>query len=93
MAFTTWRKEIDIALKERNESFDSVVCCTLSEEELDYQFNDGFGWPNGLPFTLWTREFVYFPVCYDGAEWVGSVSRHPDNKATEHFGGEHFGGW
>jgi hypothetical protein len=30
---------------------------------------------------------VYFPACYDGAEWVGSVSRNPDGKATRHQGG------
>jgi len=87
MALTTWRTELEIAFKDRNESFDSVVACTLSEEDLDEEFDDSYGAEEGKPFTLWTREFVYFPCCYDGAEWVGSVSRHPDGNATEHIGG------
>ena len=42
----------------------------------------------GKPFTIWTANTVYFPVVYDGAEWVGSVSRNPDGKPTDHQGGE-----
>lgn len=54
---------------------------------LDHQFHDGYGGEEGLPFTLWTKERVYFPVVYDGSEWVASVPRNPNGEATEHVGG------
>lgn len=30
------------------------------------------------------KKSVYFPLCYDGSEWVGRVTRNPDGKATDH---------
>lgn len=32
-------------------------------------------------------DYVYFPLCYDGSEWVGSVSRNPNGVSTMHLGG------
>jgi hypothetical protein len=87
MAITTWRQELEEEFKAHGEDFDDVVQCTLSETELDYEFDDSYGFENGMPFTLWTVNRVYFPVCYHGSEWVGSVSRHPDGRPTEHQGG------
>jgi len=63
-----------------------IVSCTLTDEQLDVEFDSSFGWVYGEPFTLWTEKRVYFPVCYDGAEWVGSVSRDPDGVSTDHMG-------
>ena len=59
----------------------------LTEEELDVEFDEGYGIPFGKPFTLWTTWHVYFPVCYDGSEWCGSVYRNPTKIATQHQGG------
>lgn len=73
-------------MTEHNDSWDNVVSCTLTEEELRKSFDSGYGGPEGKPFTLWTETRVYFPVVYDGAEWVGSVSRNPDGNLTEHIG-------
>lgn len=86
MAITTWRKEIEIALK----GGDTVegLTCTLTDEELDTSFDAGFGWSQGKPFTAWGDKYVYFPVVYDGAEWVGSAPRHPNNEATDHLGSQ-----
>jgi hypothetical protein len=84
---TTWRKEMDDMFKDESDSWDKVVLCTLSDDELDREFDDGYGGEEGLPFTIWTEEYVYFPVCYDGSEWVGRVPRNPNGKATEHVGG------
>lgn len=84
---TTWRDELRSEMAEQGESFDDVEACTLSPEQLDAEFDDGFGGTQGEPFTVWTRNRVYFPVCYDGAEWVGSVARNPDGKPTQHVGG------
>lgn len=83
---TTWRKLIETELKLQKESWVDVVSCTLLEKELDEEFDDGFGTTEGKSFTLWTHDRVYFPVCYDGAEWVSSVSRLPDAIPTKHVG-------
>lgn len=84
---TTWRSKLTDALHERGESWDDVVASTLSEADLDRPFDAGYGAPEGVPFTCWTRESVYFPACYDGMEWVASVARHPDGQPTSHIGG------
>jgi hypothetical protein len=85
---TNWKQLIQEAMKTHNETFDDVVSSTLTEEELLEMFDDGYGTNEGTPFTLWTTNRVYFPVVYDGAEWVESVSRNPDGKPTSHFGGQ-----
>lgn len=82
-----WKSLIEKELKRHNDSWDNVVSCTLTEEELCESFDAGYGEPEGKPFTLWTKARVYFPLVYDGAEWVGSVSCNPDENPTEHFGG------
>lgn len=83
-----WRTMIVEEMELHGENWDNVVSCTLSDEELDTQFDDGYGGSEGAPFTLWTEKRVYFPCVYDGSEWVGSVSRKPDGKPTRHIGGE-----
>lgn len=87
MLHDSWRLLISTELKIQNETWDDVIQCTLLDKELDEQFDSGFGGVEGKPFTLWTVKRVYFPVCYDGAEWVSSVSRIPDYKPTNHVGG------
>ena len=83
----TWRGYIEDAMKDNGESWSDVVSCTLSGEGLDKPFDSGYGGTEGDPFTVWTARRVYFPACYDGAEWCASVSRNPDGMATEHIGG------
>lgn len=85
---TTWRRELQGVLKANEETFEDVLSCTLTEEELDVSFNDGFGGSEGCPFTVWTENFVYFPAVYDGSEWVAWVHRNPDGHKTSHIGGE-----
>jgi hypothetical protein len=79
---TTWRKQI-----EKVTFGEPLIACTLSDKELDVEFDPGFGFPLGQPFTAWTETRVLFPICYDGAEWVGSVPRDPSSERTEHQGG------
>lgn len=79
----TWRELIGKALNDG----DVLISNTLSEEEMDCKFDDGYGGEEGLEFTAWSKDWVYFPICYDGAEWVGSVPRHPNGEATPHQGG------
>jgi len=81
MEKTTWKDLIEYAAQG-----EPVVACTLSEEEMDREFDRGYGLPQGTPFTAWTKTRVLFPVCYDGAEWVGSAPRNPSDEVTEHQG-------
>ena len=84
----TWRKMIIKLMKVYDECWDDIVANTMTDEETDTEFDAGFGGSEGCPFTLWTVNRVYFPVVYDGSEWVGSVPRNPCQSPSGHFGGE-----
>lgn len=84
----TWRELIAEELGQQKEQWMNVVANTLTTEELDKEFSDGFGLSEGLPFTMWTHTRVYFPAVYDGSEWCASVPRSPTDEATPHVGGE-----
>ena len=86
MALESWRVLLTEALSEQGETWGDVEAGTLTDLQLDVPFDSGFGEAEGAEFTLWTARRVYFPVVYDGAEWVGSVSRHPDGRPTPHLG-------
>ncbi len=82
-----WRDLLGKALQERGETWGEVESSTMTDADLDRPFDSGHGLNEGCPFTVWTRNSVYFPLTYDGLEWVGSVARNPDGKATPHQGG------
>lgn len=67
---------------------DEIIACTLTEDGLLREFNAGYGTSKGDAFTAWSERYVYFPVVYDGAEWVGRAPRNPCDEATEHVGKE-----
>ena len=79
---TTWAKELNNYAKN-----DKIIACTLTDKELNEEFDSGFGNPEGRDFTAWSENYVYFPIVYDGAEWVGRAPRHPCNEKTYHHGG------
>ena len=82
----TWREAIAYEMKEAQDP-GPIVATTLTNAEFDETFDAGYGGTNGKPFTAWSPTRVYFPVCYDGAEWVGSVPRNPCDQRTRHVGG------
>ena len=84
---SNWKTMLTEELNNNGESWSDVEQNTMNEEEMCKEFDSGYGGVEGCPFTVWTKESVYFPVCYDGAEWVGRVSRNPDDKPTDHHGG------
>jgi hypothetical protein len=84
---STWKELLEDALKERGEELADLEANTLTDADMAKEFDSGYGSTEGLTFTAWSAKTVYFPICYDGAEWVGSVSRHPNGKPTEHQGG------
>lgn len=79
---TTWRKELTECMAIHGESLDEPQISTFSDGELDEEFDPGFGENGGCSFTLWTALRVYFPLNYDGAMEVRSISRHPDGRVT-----------
>jgi hypothetical protein len=84
---SNWKKMLVGEMEEFGDSLLNIESNTMTEEEMDKDFDAGYGGTEGIPFTVWTKDRVYFPICYDGAEWVGSVSRHPDGQPTDHQGG------
>lgn len=85
---TTWKEELTNELLNNNEKLKDIIHNTLTDEQMLEEFDDGFGGSEGDAFTAWSKNFVYFPVVYDGSEWVSSVSRNPCDVATEHIGGQ-----
>lgn len=85
----SWRELLRDEFEGNEDAWDQVIACTLDEAGLDAKFNAGFGGINGSTFAIWTGRFVYFPACYDGAEWVSSVPRNPGDapEPIEHVGG------
>ena len=84
---SSWKRLLIMAMQERGETIEDIESNTMTDEEMNKEFNAGYVGLEGIPFTVWTARTVYFPIGYDGSEWVGSVSRNPDGKPTEHQGG------
>lgn len=85
---TTWQILITEALAQNKESWNDVESMSPKDGKwLDYLFDDDFGSIEGVPFTIYTKNKIYFPACYDGSEWVESISRNPNNIPAQHIGG------
>jgi hypothetical protein len=84
-----WREIIQEEMDFYEDSFDNVEGNTMVGSQMLVQFdnNSGGRYPVGCPFTVWTAARVYFPLQYDGSEWVGSVARNPNGVPTPHQGG------
>lgn len=88
---TTWRQKFEAArLPDTWSAGDDsdVVAVAPNVEALDVEFYAGFGGSEGPPILIWTEERVYFPVVYDGAEWMESAPRNPTTEPQRHVGGE-----
>jgi hypothetical protein len=73
-------------LIDTKENFEDLTT-TLNEKELNSKFDNSYGGTKGIAFTAWGPEYVYFPICYDGAEWVGFAPRNPCDIKMHHQGG------
>lgn len=82
----TWR---DALAEEREDTGDqsAIVHVAPNEAMLDVKFYGGFGGTDGPAVLIWTEQRVYFPVTYDGAEWLGSAPRNPIDQGQDHVGG------
>lgn len=81
---TTWRQEFERA---RGDDQSPVVAVSPDEAAMDVRFDSGYGGTEGPPILIWTEERVYFPVGYDGSEWLGSAPRNPAPEGQRHVGG------
>lgn len=79
-----WHKALTVEPPLNDDRIESLSFNDL----LNQRFDDGYGGVEGADFVLITTEWVYFPICYDGAEWIGRVPRIPN----ETFKPGHFGG-
>ena len=84
---TTWRTEFD---NERRAQKDESPVEAVAPQgvDLDRVFDGGYGGSCGERILIWTAERVYFPVVYDGAEWMGSAPRNPQAEGQGHVGSE-----
>jgi hypothetical protein len=83
-----WRTLLEQSLIDCGETMGDIVSyAPVDGKWLDYYFDDDSKQIEGESFTVWTKKRVYFPVQYNGSEWVESVSRIPDGKPTNHIGG------
>jgi hypothetical protein len=57
------------------------------EDELDYEYDSGYGSPECHAVTAWTKSKVIFVGIYDGATWVTSVPRNPALHNPQMVGG------
>lgn len=79
----TLRELIMEEMRERKETWEDVVACTLPAKTLDVEFDNGYGGTEGKPFTLWTTNRVYFPIHCDGSAWIQSMPRNPCDETTK----------
>jgi hypothetical protein len=84
---TTWRQQLAKEMQ-AEEDTSPVVAVAPSEGVLDVQFDAGYGGSEGPDVLIWTEQRVYFPVVYDGAEWLGSAPRNPQPEGQCHLGGQ-----
>lgn len=83
---TTWRQALTEAMKEAGD-VSCVVAVAPSEEAFAVDFDDDYGsMPKGPSVLAWTERRVYFPVVYDGSEWLASAPRDPERRGQEHVG-------
>lgn len=77
----TWRDMINL------EPGENLVAVAPGEYAIDVPFDSGYGGTEGPDFLAWSETRVFFPVCYDGAEYVGDAPRNPTDKGQSHVGG------
>lgn len=83
-----WKILLQEACEKTGDDYSSLIT-TLSVHDLNLMFdNNKYGEIKGNPFTAWSNKYVYFPVVYDGLEWVGYAPRNPCDISTKHQGSE-----
>lgn len=87
----SWKIGIEECFQENGDSWDNLVYSTLPIEGLAQTFDDCAGTEEGFPFIVWTKEFIYFPITCDGAEWVDYLPLNRQTMDRINFEPHHFG--
>jgi len=77
---TTWRKLIKAEMKRNGDSFKNLQGTTLTNRELNAnEVDTTYGYGPGMPWRLWTTDYVYYSHEHDDgvAAWVESQPRNP----------------
>lgn len=82
MSQITWRQELAETMAANDDPGPATVA--PDESVLDVEFDDGWGSVEGPAILAWTADYVYFPACYDGSEWLSSVPRNPRPEGQGH---------
>lgn len=77
-----WREELQKHFKITGDSFDNIII-NISDEELDREFNGGYGSSEGTSFQAWSDHYTYFNYEYDGSDFILRVPRHPPGYIDE----------
>lgn len=83
-SITTWQDEF---AKVSADDHSKVVAIASGEEVLTVRFDAGWGGVEGPQILIWTEDYVYFPVVYDGAEELCRAPRNPRPEPQAHVGG------
>lgn len=84
---TTWRQLFVIAASEVGDG-SPIVAVAPDRAAWNTEFDNDFGLSEGPPVLVWTEDRVYFPVVYDGLEWLGSAPRNPTADGQGHVGSQ-----
>lgn len=80
----TWRE----LLSEVLDGDGPVIAYAPDEAAFDVEFDTSYGLAEGPEVLAWTEQYVYFPVVYDGSEWMGRAPRNPTSHGQPHVGGQ-----
>lgn len=73
----TIRDGVSDRMMANGETWNDVETKTISDWEMDTEFENSYGSKSCNAFMIWTKKHVYFPVCYDGCILFYSVPRNP----------------
>lgn len=83
---TTWRQQLEIARDDNGDTTPIIAYAPANSAIWDKEFDNGYGSPEGSNVLAWSETHVYFPVVYDGAEWIESAPRDPQEFGQPHVG-------
>jgi len=84
--FNTWYDMLRNEMEEQNDP-GPVIKHAPNRIAFNTVFNTDYGSLRGPHVLAWTETRVYFPICYHGAEFIGSAPRNPQDDGQEHIGG------
>lgn len=62
------------------EDYDAEIhVIPFDHEALDREFIGGYGSVDCPPIMAYDKKYVYFRGCYDGASWITSIPRNPED--------------